>query len=96
MAVMYKCGGCDPSHDPTFKKMFPDAELPPVSHCKGSADRFQKGVIGGYVCTCPCRLSPHDIWKQIEQTPGTRQDHREMYLARMIEAGHVIEKRSAP
>lgn len=92
MALMYKCGGCDPKTDANFKKMFPNAELPPVQHCNGRADRVTPGVLGGYVCTCPCRLSPHDIWKQIEQTPGTREDHRETYLARMVEAGHVIHR----
>ena len=41
MSVTYPCFGCESDSD----------------HCFGAADVVKPGVIGGYICSCDCRLS---------------------------------------
>lgn len=91
MAVFMKCGSCAPA---SLKPYFPDAADPEPTHCHGSGDRpAPNGVLGGMVCSCPCRYRPDQLHSMAHNAYPTDRDRAvARYNELMVEAGFVIVK----
>lgn len=90
MAASHPCGSCK-GVDMTALGLGVAAP----EHCHGRSDRpAAPGVLGGYVCSCPCRFSPRELFDMAErQFPHLPKARAERYKALMVEAGHIVVKR---
>ena len=55
MAFFGLCLLCSPIDPAMFTLPGNEPVEVPVAHCYGTGDRLTPGVIGGFVCSCPCR-----------------------------------------
>jgi hypothetical protein len=86
MAASGLCLVCEPEHEWNGIPMKP-------THCGGSNDRTTPGLLGGFICSCPCRYKPHQLHAMAAaKYPDEKEQAGRHYIDLMKQAGFIVPR----